>query len=68
MGEVVRLRVDGRKFCSECEFALFGSGGVYCREINEDIWNERVAEECESFDPVPWARVFVQKGERGAQA
>lgn len=46
---------------------MFGAAGVHCREIGEDIWNESVAEECESFDPVPWARVSVQKrGERNA--
>lgn len=68
MGEVVHLKADSRKLCSDCEFALFGSGGIFCREFSEDIWDERIAEECESFDPVPWARIYVQKGARNAQA
>jgi hypothetical protein len=43
------------RVCSDCEHALFGPGGVYCRLYNEDIWQEKVAEECADFDPLPWA-------------
>lgn len=45
--------------CSECEHALFGPGGVYCRLYQDDIWNEATAEECDDFDAVPWAAVTV---------
>lgn len=47
--------------CSDCEHALFGPGGVYCRVFSEDIWLERVAEECSDYDPLPWATVKVAK-------
>lgn len=40
--------------CDHCENALFGPGGVFCRVFNEDIWNEKVAQDCEQFDPQPW--------------
>lgn len=45
----------GRR-CSDCEHAYFGSAGVFCREFNEDIWDEKVAEDCAMFEATPWAR------------
>lgn len=49
---VVDLPVKPRR-CGDCENALFGPGGVYCRAYHEDIWNERIAEECELWEPTP---------------
>lgn len=46
---------DDKIICSNCEHAAFGSGGVYCTRYNEDIWLEKVAQECADFTPVPWA-------------
>lgn len=53
--------VNPEAVCSDCENALFGPGGVYCRLYSEDIWNERVAAECADYDPLPWAAVKAAK-------
>lgn len=37
--------------CSDCQQALFGQGGVYCREFHEDIYDETVAADCGAFEP-----------------
>lgn len=57
MADIVRLPVERVPVrCGDCEHALHGSGGVFCRQYLEDIWDEKIAEECDDFDPVPWAR------------
>lgn len=50
MGNITHLKLRP-KICGDCEQALLGSSGVYCRLYQEDIWDERVAEECENFEP-----------------
>lgn len=45
-----------KRSCEDCENAYHGSAGVFCRLYNEEIWNtEKIAAECEDWDPVPWA-------------
>lgn len=53
LAEVVSLYAAS---CADCEHALMGSGGIYCRTYMEEIWNEKTAEDCVDFDPTPWAR------------
>lgn len=38
------------KICSRCINAALDSGGVYCKMFHEDIYNERVAEDCGAFE------------------
>lgn len=40
-----------QRLCSNCENAFLGSRGVFCAEFDEHINNERVAEECEAYEP-----------------
>lgn len=35
--------------CDECENALMGSDGVFCQAFNCKVWDESVAEDCDSY-------------------
>lgn len=37
------------RVCSNCVYALFGPGGVYCRLFHEDV-EEAAAVECEAYE------------------
>ena len=51
LAEVIPLHpVQSQKLCSDCEFCALSAQGVYCIELREVIWNEKVAEECELFE------------------
>jgi hypothetical protein len=41
--------------CSECCAGYLGGDGVFCRTFREVIFDERVAAECEAYDPRPQA-------------
>jgi hypothetical protein len=36
--------------CEDCEHALFGPSGIYCRVFMQDIWDETIARQCQAFD------------------
>lgn len=44
-----------QRLCGECEHHMAGPGGVFCRKYMEDILDEKIAQECPDYDPVPWA-------------
>lgn len=50
-----------RRICSECENSAIGPYGVHCLLFNEDIHNERVAEECEAWEPLPQPTVRASR-------
>jgi hypothetical protein len=37
--------------CDLCDHAAMSSRGVFCTLLGEDIWDEKIAEECELFEP-----------------
>ena len=47
---VIPIRRGVERICGNCEHGYLGPGGVFCRVYEEDIYNERVAEECEDFE------------------
>lgn len=46
--------------CDNCDHASFSGHGIFCLEHREEIWNAQVAEDCESFLPLPthFARII----------
>ena len=46
--EIVELPVQQR-LCGECVHAALTPMGVHCMVFSEDIWDEKIAEECELF-------------------
>ncbi len=52
---------DAKRICSNCEYALHGPGGVYCRQFSDDIADETVAVDCVAWDPLPSYRPPAQE-------
>jgi len=52
MGEVFTLPIPPPR-CDDCDHASFSSHGIFCLMFREEIWNSKVAEECEEFLPFP---------------
>lgn len=46
--------MSSERICSECVHAALDSSGVYCKLFHEQIFSERVAEECGEFEPNEW--------------
>jgi hypothetical protein len=52
MGDLIPLfPVQAKeRSCADCQHALFGRSGVYCRVHHIDVWDEVAeAEECEDW-------------------
>lgn len=39
------------KLCVDCRNAFLGIRGIYCGEFREEIYDERIAAECEGYEP-----------------
>lgn len=59
-GVVIHFPV--KRLCFDCENALIGPGGVFCGVYQEHIWNEKVAEECEEYEPPHYGPVTIING------
>lgn len=55
---IIRLPIAER-LCADCEFALMGSGGVFCRMYQEDIFDERLAADCEMYESHRLSEVVI---------
>lgn len=42
--------------CTDCEYVMMGSSGLYCSFYKEELMSEISADECEEFTPSPWAK------------
>ena len=51
MGEVIPLRPTQPLTCDSCYYVMYGHAGTYCSLYREEVIDERVATECEGFDP-----------------
>lgn len=45
------LHVVKDRICSNCDHGTLGRYGVHCTLFHEDIDNEKVAEDCEMYEP-----------------
>lgn len=54
---------DVATVCGNCVHAAFSGNGVYCRSFNEEIFNEKVAEECGEFTPSRQAEMDAAEGQ-----
>lgn len=53
MGELIQLKLtslDLERACSNCLNAYYGSGGIFCIEFKEMIYDDAIALECDTYE------------------
>lgn len=41
-----------KRTCEDCLHAAFSVYGIFCKEFMEDVIDEKIAQECNSYEPI----------------